>query len=112
MRTQAQRPVDVSGFEGISVRVLGDGNVYALRVKTVKEGRITWYAFEANFATVEGEWQTHYLPFSAFRPVFRGSAVRGNPVLNTDALIELGVMIKDRQEGPFSLGIQHVSVYR
>lgn len=112
MRTQAQRSADLSGFEGFSVRVLGDGKVYSLRVKTVKDGRITWYAFEASFATVAGEWQTHHLSFSDFRPVYRGSAVQGTPQLNADAVIELGFMIKEKQEGPFSLGIRSVNVYR
>ncbi|KPP99724.1 MAG: Complex I intermediate-associated protein 30 (CIA30) [Bacteroidetes bacterium HLUCCA01] len=112
MRAQAQQPADLSGYEGLAVRVLGDGKVYALRLKTVVNGRITWYAFEANFTTVAGEWQTYYVPFSDFRPVYRGSSVRGNPPLNTDAIIELGFMIKDRQEGPFSLGIDRVKVYR
>jgi NADH dehydrogenase [ubiquinone] 1 alpha subcomplex assembly factor 1 len=112
MRTQARNPADLSNFEGVSVRVLGDGKVYNLRLKTVINGRITWYAFEASFTTVAGEWQTHKLAFNEFRAVYRGSAVRGNPPLNPDAVIELGFMIKDEQEGPFSLGISSVSVYR
>jgi|GEM_PF-403785 len=112
MRAQAQQPADLSGYEGLAVHVLGDGKSYALRLKTVVNGRITWYAFEANFTTVAGEWQTYYVPFSDFRPVYRGSSVRGNPPLNTDAIIELGFMIKDKQEGPFSLGIDRVKVYR
>jgi monofunctional biosynthetic peptidoglycan transglycosylase len=112
MRTQARAPANLSDYDGLSVRVLGDGKTYALRVKTVVNGRITWYAYEARFATVAGEWQTHRLPFSDFKPVFRGSGVRGNPALNTDAIIELGFMIRDGQEGPFQLGISTVSVYR
>ena len=112
MRTQARNPADLSGFEGITVRVLGDGKTYSLRLKTVKNGRVTWYAYESRFSTTPGVWETHTLPFSDFRAVYRGSYVRENPPLNIDALIELGFMIKDGQEGPFQLGISTVSVYR
>ncbi|MCC5925893.1 MAG: CIA30 family protein [Bacteroidetes bacterium] len=111
MRTQARNPADLSGFEGITVRVLGDGKTYSLRLKTVKNGRVTWYAYESRFSTTPGVWETHTLPFSDFRAVYRGSYLRENPPLNTDALIELGFMIKDGQEGPFQLGIRTVSVY-
>ncbi len=112
VRTQARAPADLSEFEGLSVRVLGDGKIYSLRLKTVKNGRIARYSFETRFDTVHGEWQTHKLPFSEFKPVFRGRDVSGNPELNTDSIIELGFMIKDGQDGPFSLGVHSISVYR
>ena len=112
VRTLARSPADFSGFEGFAVRVLGDGKTYCLRIKTVKNGRITNYSYEARFDTRPGEWQTHKLPYSEFKPVFRGNSVRGNPELNTDAIIELGFMIQDGQEGPFQLGVSSVSVYR
>ena len=112
VRTQARAPADLSNFEGLSVRVLGDGKTYCLRIKTVKNGRITRYSYEARFDTSPGEWQTHKLPYSEFKPVFRGNSVRGNPELNTDAVIELGFMIQDGQEGPFRLGVSSISVYR
>ena len=112
VRTQATAPADLSDFDGLSVRVFGDGKTYCLRVKTVKNGRITRYSYEARFDTRPGEWQIHKLPYSEFKPVFRGNSVRGNPELNTDAIIELGFMIQDGQEGPFQLGVSSISVYR
>ena len=112
VRNQARDPADLSDFEGLSVRVLGDGKTYCLRVKTVKNGRVTRYSYEARFDTSPGEWQTHKLPYSDFKPVFRGESVSGNPELNTDAVIELGFMIQDGQEGLFRLGISNISVYR
>jgi hypothetical protein len=111
VRARSAAPADLSGFEGLSVRVLGDGKTYCLRVKTVKNGRITPYSYEARFDTRPGVWQTHKLPYSEFKPVFRGRGVRGNPELNTDAVIELGFMIQDGQEGPFRLAVSDISVY-
>ena len=112
VRTRARTPADLSDFEGLSVRVLGDGKIYSIRVKTVKNGRITRYSYEARFNTVAGEWQTYKLPFSEFKPVFRGRDVRGNPEINSDAIIELGFMIQDGQEGPFRMGVRSIGVYR
>ncbi len=112
VRTRAQTPVDLSGFEGLSVHVLGDGKMYSLRLRTVKNGRLTRYSYEARFATTAGEWETHELAYSDFKPVFRGNAVRGNPDLNADAILEIGFMIQDGQEGPFRLGVRRLSVYR
>ncbi|TVR16483.1 MAG: CIA30 family protein [Balneolaceae bacterium] len=111
VRIRAQAPVDLSGFEGLSVHVLGDGKTYSLRLRTVKNGRLTNYSYEARFATTAGDWETHQLAYSDFSPVFRGRAVRGNPALNSDAIFEIGFMIQDGQEGEFWLGVRTLSVY-
>jgi monofunctional biosynthetic peptidoglycan transglycosylase len=112
VRARTQRPMDLSDFEGISVRVRGDGKTYSVRLRTVKNGRLTRYSYESRFATTPGEWETYKLDYSDFSPVFRGNPVRGNPELNTDAILEIGFMIQDGQEGPFRLDVQKLSVYR
>jgi len=112
VRTQAQTPVDLSDFDGLSVHVLGDGKTYSLRIRTVRNRQLTRYSYEARFATTEGEWETHKLSYSDFTAVYRGRSVQGNPELNADAILEIGFMIRDGQEGPFRLGIRNLSVYR
>lgn len=111
VRARSNAPADLSGFEGLSVRVLGDGKTYSLRLKTVKNGRITRYSHEARFTTTQGEWETHKLPYRAFNPVFLGRSVRGNPELNSDSIIEIGFMIRDQQEGPFRLAVSEIGVF-
>ncbi|MCC5908326.1 MAG: CIA30 family protein, partial [Balneolaceae bacterium] len=69
VRTRAQAPVDLSGFEGLSVHVLGDGKTYSLRLRTVKNGRLTNYSYEARFATTAGVWETHQLAYSDFMDI-------------------------------------------
>jgi len=112
VRTQTQSPANLSGFKGVSVRALGDGKTYCLRLRTVLNGRVTWYSFEARFKTKPGKWETYLMPYSDFKAVYRGSNVRGNPTLNPDAVIEIGFMIQDGQEGSFRLGVSTLSVYR
>lgn len=110
VRTRAQYPVDLSDFVGLAVHVLGDGKTYSMRVRTVKNGRLTHYSYELHFPTQKGVWETHKLAYTDFSPVFRGRSVHSQP-LNSDAIMEIGLMIQDRQEGPFSLGISSISVY-
>jgi len=111
VRTRAQTPVDLSDFNGFSVHVLGDGKTYSLRLRTVKNRQLTRYSYEARFTTTAGEWETHNLAYSDFRPVFRGRSVQGNPELNPDAVLEIGFMIQDGQEGEFWLGVRTLSVF-
>ena len=111
VRARSQSPADLSDFEGLSVHVLGDGKIYTLRLKTVKDGRLTRYSYEARFTTTAGKWETHKLAYSDFRPVYRGRSVRGNPALNPDAILEIGFMIQDEQEGPFSLRVRTLGAY-
>ncbi len=112
VRAQTRSAADLSDFNGLSVRVLGDGKTYCLRLRTVENGRLTWYSYETRFKTKIGEWETYFLPFSDFKAEFRGTPVRGNPKLNADAVAEIGFMIQDKQEGSFRLGVSKLSGYR
>jgi monofunctional biosynthetic peptidoglycan transglycosylase len=102
---------DFSACAGIELRVKGDGNVYRLRLHDT--GRIDGVAWQARFPTRAGEWQTLELPFPAFEASFRGRVVPDAPPLATGAIRQVGLMIAERQAGPFRLevawarGIQH-----
>lgn len=111
VRTQSRTPVNLSRFSGLTIRALGDGKVYCIRLRSADNGRITWYTHQARFQTTQGEWQTYTIPFSSFKAEFRGSNLRGNPPLNPDAVVEIGFMIQDKQEGAFRLGISKLSAY-
>lgn len=110
IRTRASQPVDLSEFDGLSIKAKGDNKLYCLRIKTVENGRVTAYAWEARF-TAGPEWETHRLSFADFRPVFRGRNLRDVPPLNTAAIFEIGLMIRDAQQGPFALEMMTLGVY-
>lgn len=59
-------PVDLSGFEGVRLTVRGNGETYALHLKTADTTR-PWQSYRAGF-TADGGWRTLDLPFSGFRP--------------------------------------------
>jgi monofunctional biosynthetic peptidoglycan transglycosylase len=101
--------VDLASFEGLEVRVLGDGRTYDFRLRT--DGRFDGMAYRAPFATKEGEWVTVRLPFSAFEPTFRGWVPRNAPPLDPGAVRQLGLLVGGKKEGPFNLDLAWIRAY-
>ncbi|MEJ2697471.1 MAG: CIA30 family protein [Candidatus Sulfobium sp.] len=107
------RELGLEGYDGLIVRVRGDGRRYRLRLKTDDE--FEGIAYQATFFTrpaMPGEWTDAGLSFDEFVPVFRGHVVGDAPGLDPARVRRVGFMIADRQEGPFRLEIREVRAYR
>jgi len=112
-------PLSLSGWEGIELRVQGDGNRYKFFLRS--ETRWDGVAHAQSFDTHEGEWQTVRLPFSEFRAVFRAKTVEEQP-LDPSNIYALQLMLSkfeyDKalnphfQPGYFALKVQTIGVYR
>ena len=109
---------DLSGFDGIALRILGDGKTYGVRLRTdsvAPEARerntADGVSYQAKLAT-EARWAEVELPFVAFEPVFRGQLVRDYPALDPGTIKTFGLIITDQQEGPFRLEIDWIKAYR
>lgn len=94
---------DLSRFTALVVRVRGDGHRYKLRLRT--SAAFDGVSYEASFTPPAGTWQEIELPLSSFRPVFRGRSVPGAPPLDPARVVTFGLLISDRQAGPFRLDI-------
>ena len=103
------RKFDLNGFQGLEVRVLGDGKAYRLRLRT--DDAYEGIAYQAHFSTTPGEWILVRVPFDTFNPVFRGRVVSDAPQLDIDAVRRIGFMVADKQAGPFRLEIRWVKAY-
>jgi NADH dehydrogenase [ubiquinone] 1 alpha subcomplex assembly factor 1 len=112
VRALSRQAADLSDFDGLSINALGDGKIYCIRLRTIQNGRGTWYTYEARFKTTAGEWGTYFVPYTAFKPEFRGRLLRGMPELNPEAIIEIGFMIQDKQEGNFRLALKKLNGYK
>ena len=99
----------LEGYTGVRLRVKGDGRRYKLRVRT--GDRLDGPAYEADFATRAGEWQTVELPFAELRPTFRGRSLRNMPTLTGAVVQQIGFMIADKTPGAFELEIDWVRAY-
>lgn len=97
---------DLSDYSGLELRVQGQGKRYQLRLST-DAARINY----AQSFTASTDWVTVQLPFDAFEPGFRGRKVVGAPALNTADIRALGLMISDKQVGPFALQLDYIKAY-
>ncbi len=55
-------------------------------------------------------WQTLRIPLSSFRPTFRGREVPGAPALDPARIRQVGLMIAERQAGPFALEVRRIGL--
>lgn len=62
----AREAMDASGFTGVRLQVRGNGEQYAVHLRT-SATRLPWQYYEATF-TACPEWTTVDLPFSRFTP--------------------------------------------
>ena len=102
--------LDLSEQHGIRLHVKGDGRVYTWRLTTTARWRGRQISYWADFETLDGEWSTVDIPFSTFVPRFRGFALDG-PDLDTARIRGMGLMIYDKQDGPFELHLDSASAY-
>lgn len=101
---------DLAAYDGLAVRVRGDGRTYQLRLRT--DDDFDGVAHRAEFATAPGEWTEVRLPFDSFVPTFRGRVLEDVPPLDPARVRALSFMVADRRAGPFSLEIEWVRGWR
>jgi monofunctional biosynthetic peptidoglycan transglycosylase len=98
----------LAGASSVFLRVRGDGKRYQLRLRP--RGRSREVAFAAGFDTTAGRWKTVELPLDSFEPTFRGYRPPGVGPLDPSQVVQVGIMITDKQEGPFRLEIDWIGV--
>ena len=113
-------PFDLSGWRGMRLRVMGDGQRY----KFILRNRGDWDspAYIYGFDTVPNEWIDISVPFDEMVPTFRAKSVPDAPAFDPANVCSLQVMLSkfeyDRRlnpefvPGPFELGVREIGVYR
>ena len=101
------RPVvhDLSAFEGLVLKVRGDGKRYSFRLKT--DTSFDGVSYQVEITPPAGEWVELRLAFSDFVPVYRGREVPDHPPLDPSRIATFGLLIS-RQEGPFRIDIETI----
>lgn len=98
---------DLTGFDGIALRVRGDGNAYRFRVRTEKTGGDV--AYTALFVTKANTWQEIYIPFAEMVPLYRGMRVGPAGTLDAGTIRSFGLMVSDKQQGDFALEVDWIN---
>jgi monofunctional biosynthetic peptidoglycan transglycosylase len=97
---------DLSGYEGLFLRVRGDGKRYACNIRTDFE--IMAGSYQQRFETKKDEWQEIALPFRDFVATSFGQVMRDAPKLDTAKIRSFGFTISDKQAGPFRLEVDWI----
>ena len=103
------RNFDLSDASHMVLRVRGDGRRYQLRLATDARYRGMPISYGVEFDTTAGEWTEVRLPLAALRPTVRGDTLQGPP-LDPAQVREIGLLIADKREGPFTLLVDGIAV--
>lgn len=100
---------DLSGFDGIKLRLRGDGKKYSFRLRTTNS--FDGIAWAADFKSLNHEWQEIKIPFKDFTPRYRGRIIINSDGIDVSAIRQLGFLISDNQEGAFAIEIDWIKAY-
>lgn len=106
----APAPLDLSGMAGLALRVRGDGKRYKVNLRT--DDALDGATWQAAFETATGGWEVVLLPLEAFQPVVRGRPAPEAGPLQPARIRTVGLLISDRQAGPFWLEVAAMAGYR
>ncbi|MEI8304708.1 MAG: CIA30 family protein [Burkholderiales bacterium] len=98
----------LAGARVCLIEVRGTGQRFRLNLLT--DDRFDGLNYQTGFTPPIERWDTLQLPLSSFRASFRGREVPGAPALDPAAIRQVGLMIAERQAGPFRLDIRHISL--
>lgn len=112
-------PEDLSAYDGVELRVKGDGRRYKLIIRTSYEWDTIGYT--ASFDTTKGEWQSVKIPFSSLIPVFRARTKLDAPPFDASNITAIQLMFSKFEydgklnptfaEGQFELPFSSIKAY-
>ena len=97
-----------AGTQSAMLEVRGDTRRFKLNLLT--QDAFDGLNYQATFTPDPDRWQSLRIPIVEFRPSFRGREVLGAPPLDPARIRQVGLMIAERQAGPFALTIRRISL--
>ncbi len=112
-------PFNLSGYEGVQLRLKGDGQRYKFMLRA--ETRWDGTAYCDSFDTVDSEWITVRIPFAALLPVFRAKTLADAGPIDTRCLYSFQIMLSKFEydgalnpkfvPGSFQLQLESIKAY-
>ncbi|HIK31587.1 MAG TPA: CIA30 family protein [Oscillatoriales cyanobacterium M4454_W2019_049] len=112
-------PLDLSAYEGIELRVKGDGKRYKFIIRSEEKWDGVGYCY--SFKTVYNTWTTVRIPFADLIPVFRAKTLKDYPPFDSSRVTSLQLMLSkfeydgelnpDFSPGFFQLQIESIQTY-
>ena len=120
IRTKNFEPrFDLSGYEGVELRVKGDGQRYKLFLRTDTKWDGVGYSY--SFDTVDNTWITLRVAFQDLIPVFRAKVVQNSPPIDPSRVSSFQLMLSKFEydgglnphfsPGGFALEIESIKAY-
>ncbi|PRW55975.1 nadh:ubiquinone oxidoreductase complex i intermediate-associated 30 [Chlorella sorokiniana] len=107
---------DLSAFDGISLRIKGDGQTFKLNIKTDAQFEVPEDTYQATFETEPEGWTNVFIPWHEFVLVKRARSVPGAPALDPARIRQFGLVLSRFEfngfanpayrPGPFELRIE------
>lgn len=106
---RARRVIDLTGYEGLELRVRGSGRQFEIEVDDGLRSNRASVSRRAPFMA-STEWTVVRVPFSALRSTVFGRAVNAPPI-DLARIQGFGLYIADGQDGPFRLEVDFIQAY-
>ncbi|CAN8066949.1 unnamed protein product [Agarophyton chilense] len=113
-------PMDLSDYNGIDLRVKGDGQSYKLIVRCDQNWDGVSYSY--TFPTVKDVWEEVRIPFTEFLTVFRAKILRSGKPINPKRIFVFQIMLSkfeydgelndNFKPGNFELCISSISAFK
>jgi hypothetical protein len=96
-------------FDSISLQVVGDGNLYQMRIRSQVDGYNL--AYKLDFYSKKNIEQYLTFRLSDFQASFRGRIISGVPVLKAENVMHVGFLITNKQPISFALTVNDIAFY-
>jgi NADH dehydrogenase [ubiquinone] 1 alpha subcomplex assembly factor 1 len=104
------RDYDLRRYDGLRVRMKGDGKRYSLSLRA--DVAFDGVAYQAGLPTQAEAWTEVDVDFKELAPTFHGRVLQNTPGIDRRTIKSFSLLIADRQEGPFRLEIDWIKAYR
>lgn len=98
-----------AGCTRLSFRLKGDGKQYRFRIRNEDLWEDVSYSY--SFRTINDIWMQFDIPLTKFVPVYRGKQIKYHGGLKSEDIRQIGLLISDKQSGPFSVILQWVKCF-
>ncbi|MBW4561000.1 MAG: CIA30 family protein [Mojavia pulchra JT2-VF2] len=112
-------PFNLSGYEGVELRVRGDGKRYKLFLRT--DAKWDGLGYSYSFDTVANTWIDIRIPFADLTPVFRAKTVNDAPPIDASKVCSFQLMLSKFEydgalnpkfsPGGFTLQVESIKAY-
>ena len=112
-------PLNLAGYEGIELRVRGDGKRYKFLIRTETKWDGTAYSYSVD--TVSNTWMSVRIPFTELIPVFRAKTLKDSAPIDPSNIYSFQLMLSKFEydgelnpkfsPGGFTLQVESINAY-